>query len=456
MGIGDTFAAAWNSATSAAKSAASAVADGATWAGGKVVDGAKWAGEKVVDGAKWTGEKVVDGAKWTGEKVVEGAKWTGEKVVEGAQWAGGVAKEGTRRAIRGVTDGIYTGLGEGAQLGTDTGKAVKGVYDKAKDLFTDKPPAQPCINCSGKDKDHDGVLVGYKDGKCVPMTEKGEKVTPQDIQNAKNAGYNPSKNPAFDAERPDEKSRNTSQATKDCCAKCTAGKPPRTIFYVNGINTDRTTHCETLKQIGDMTCATVVGVYNATEGMPKDALQTGQDRALIDAAAGGRKGLAHDGRNPAVDTMSDLIVQETRAGRPPEIMAHSQGGAVTSLALYDANNTLKAGPPGTPGLEGTKVTSFGAAAPSWVQGPEYTHYVHVNDFTPINFGIGDHSSAFESGGGNVVTFSGEPGGPFNTKDPDKHIFAHPTKYHGIDDQLYLKMYDQQNKGGDGTCSCGKR
>jgi len=397
----------------------------------------------------------VSGAKYVGGKVVDGAKYAGGKVVEGAQYVGGVAKEGTRRAVRGIADGVYTGVGTDAQTGHDVGKKVRGAYDKAKQVFTGKPPEQPCVACTGKDKDHDGVLVGYKDGKCVPITQKGQKVTPADIAKAKKSGYNPASNSARDPERPDDKSRNTSQATKDCCAKCTAGKPPRTIFYVNGINTTRSTHCETLKQIGDMTCANVVGVYNATEGMPKDALQTSQDRALIDQAADGRKNLAHDGRNPAVDTLSDVLVQETRAGRPPEIMAHSQGGAVTSLGLYSADNRLQAAGNANR-LSGVKVNSYGSAAPRWVDGPNYTHYVHVNDFTPVNFGVGDHPSAAEAGYGKVVTFSGEPGGPFTTNKLDKHIFAHPTKYHGIDDQLYLKMYDQQNKGGSGTCSCGKK
>lgn len=446
MGFGDFLSNAWNSATSAAKSTATSIANGASYVGGKISDGASYVGGKISDGASYVGGKIADGAQWTGDKIVQGAQWTGDMV-----------KEGTRRATRGVTDAIYTGLGTDAQAGYDTGKAVKNAYDKVKSVFTDKPPAQPCIDCANKDKDHDGVLVGYKDGKCVPLTNKGQPVTADDIKNAKRNGYNPVGNAAEDPNNPKDSAKNTSDATKACCSKCTAGKPPRTIFYVNGINTTHTTHCETLKQIGDMTCATVVGIYNATEGMPKDALQTGMDRSLVDQAAGGRTNLAHDGRNPAVDTLSDLLVQETRAGRPPEIMAHSQGGAITSLALYDASNTLKAGPPGTSNsLSGTKVTSFGAASPSWVPGPDYTHYVHVNDFTPMNFGLGDHSSAGENGGGNVVTFSGEPGGPFTTDKLDKHFFASPTKYHGIDDQLYLKMYDQQSKGTGDTCSCGKK
>jgi hypothetical protein len=140
-------------------------------------------------------------------------------------------------------------------------------------------------------------------------------------------------------------------------------------------------------------------------------------------------------------------------------MAHSQGGAVTSLALYDANNTLRAGPPNRPhSLEGVKVSSFGAAAPSWVKGPNYTHYINVNDVTPMAFGLGDRPTPQKAGNGRVVTFSGEPGGPFETKNPDKKILKDATKYHGIDDQMYLKMYNQDHKAlKDGqTCSCGNK
>jgi len=459
MGFGGFLSGLVDSASSAAKSAATSVANGASYVGGKISDGASYVADKTVQGAQYVADKTVQGAQYVADKTVQGAQYVGEKAVQGAQWTADMAKEGARRAVRGTTDAIYTGLGDDANTGYDAGKKVKGAYDKVKSVFSNKPPAQPCIDCANKDKDHDGVLVGYKDGKCVPLTNKGQAITPDDIKNAKRNAYSPVNNPAEDPNNPNDPAKNTSDATKACCSKCTAGKPPRTIFYVNGINTTHTTHCETLKQIGDMTCANVVGIYNATEGMPKDALQTGMDRSLVDQAEGGRKDLAHDGRNPAVDTLSDLLVQETRAGRPPEIMAHSQGGAITSLALYDANNTLKAGPPGTPNsLSGTKVTSFGAAAPSWVQGPEYTHYVHVNDLRRMTVGLGDHSSAAENGNGKVVTFSGEPGGPFTTDKSklDKHFFASPTKYHGIDDQLYLKMYDQQNKGGADTCGCGKK
>jgi hypothetical protein len=187
----------------------------------------------------------------------------------------------------------------------------------------------------------------------------------------------------------------------------------------------------------------------------------------------GRKSLAHDGRNPAVDTLSDLIVMETRENRPPELFAHSQGGAITSLALQDASNTLKAGPSDVPNsLKGVKVTSFGSAAPSWVEGPDYTHYVNVNDLTPMYFGLGDNPSNSAKGGPNAkfVGFSGSRDSkePFATGSKvDKHILPGLDQYHDMDDKMYLKMYEQEQKRiaeekrkldpkADKGCQCGGR
>ncbi|TKD12172.1 hypothetical protein [Polyangium fumosum] len=452
---------AWGAASNAAQKTAGAITGGAKMVGDGIVSGAKAAGNAVVTGAKTVGNAAVTGAKAVGNAAVTGAKAVGNAAVAVKD---GV-KEGVRGATRAVADAGYNAVGAGKDALDSGAKRVSDAYGKAKEYFTGKPPAQPCIACTGKDVDHDGAIFGYVNGKCVPLTQKGQEVTRADIENAKKSGYNPSSptHSAYDPDRPDDPTRNTSQATKDCCAKCTEGKPPRTIFYVNGINTTRTTHCETLKQLGDMTCATVVGVYNATEGFAKDAQQTSKDRRLIREAAAGKKDLTTDGRNPAVNTLSDLVVAERESGRPVEIFAHSQGGAVTSLALYDANNTLKAGSPSpNAGLdENVKVTSFGSAAPQWVSGPKYTHYVHVNDATPMVFGLGDNpqNHAKYAGGGNVVTFSGERGqaADFETngKNLDKHWLPGMTEYHGIDDDLYFKAYQQQNRNTGDTCGCGK-
>jgi len=374
-------------------------------------------------------------------------------------------------------------VGHVHQVGADGANAVGRAYDKAKERFTGKKPEQPCINCTGKDVDHDGCLFGYVNGKCVPLTNKGEPLTPQDIQRAKDAAYDPRNNPAFDPAVANSSGQNgdpprdgntpthTGRDVRSCCENCPNGKD-RTIFYMNGILTNRETHCETLKQIGDMTCAKVVGVYNATEGALGDAPQTLRDRALIDQAKMGRTGLAGDGRNPAVDRMSDLIVNEVRAGRSPELFAHSQGGAGTSLATFDARNRLVAEGMPRSALNNVTITSFGSAAPTWPEeiNPNSRHYVHVNDFTPMNLGVGDYASDAFAGGGKVIKFSGKPTPPlppavpggqarpgvkFATGDDiDRDFFAHPKANHGIDNTTYLQMYQQQNKGSANTCGCG--
>ncbi|MRG91359.1 hypothetical protein [Polyangium spumosum] len=413
-------------------------------------------------------------AKKTAGAITGGAKAIGDGIVSGAKAVGNAAvaikdgiKEGVRSGTRAVADAGYNALGAGKDALDSGAKKVSDAYGKAKEFFTGQPPAQPCIACTGKDVDHDGSLFGYVNGQCKPLTDKGQPVTPDDVAKAKQAGYNPVTNKGDRADKKgaaDEGDYNTSAETSECCKKCNAGKPPRTIFYVNGINTDRDAHCKTLKQIGDMTCATVIGVYNATEGFARDAQQTSKDRRLIREAAAGKKDLTTDGRNPAVNTLSDLVVQEREAGRPVEIFAHSQGGAVTSLALFDANNELKAGSSApNAGLDGNvKVTSFGSAAPQWVQGPDYEHYVHVNDATPMVFGLGDKKSDHDKyANGDVVLFSGERGQKadfaMDGQKLDKNWLPGMTEYHGIDDDLYFKAYNQKQKAdktGD-TCGCGK-
>jgi len=404
---------------------------------------------------------ITSGAKAIGDGISSGVQAVKDGVSAGVE----AVKDGAHAALQTIADKGGNVVAKGIDAYNATSKAVTNAYDKAKEFFTGKPPEQPCIACQGKDIDHDGALFGYVNGECKPLTNKGEPVTRADLDKAKAAGYNPVNNPGDRADKKGEKDEalyNTSDKTKDCCAKCTAGKPPRTIFYVNGISTDRTTHCQTLKQIGDMTCATVIGVYNATEGGLSDAMQTAKDRQLIHAAAGGKKDLTEDGRNPAVNTLSDLVVMERESGQPVEIFAHSQGGAVTSLALYDANNQLKAGSPSpNAGLDSNvKVTSFGSAAPMWVDGPQYNHYVHVNDLTPMTLGLGDRKSYHEKNAGagaQVHTFSGSKDNPapFEFEHPDKGWLHSPTSNHGINDDLYLKAYNQKNKETGDTCGCGK-
>ena len=236
------------------------------------------------------------------------------------------------------------------------------------------------------------------------------------------------------------------------------GSTARTITYVNGIMTSGSDHCKTLHEIKAMTGANVFGVYNATKGSIADTLQTAGDRALINAASEGKgTGTPDEGRNLAVDTLAGLIATETIAGNPPEIWAHSQGGAITSLALIDAKNML--GMTGeSESLAGVKVTSVGSAAPWWPPGPSYTHFVHIDDPVATGLGIGsDKDEAMKRAGNdangnpaNVIIFSGEAGGPYETENPKKG-FISPSS-HFVDDS-YLPMVKQSEaKSGDPSSS----
>jgi hypothetical protein len=236
---------------------------------------------------------------------------------------------------------------------------------------------------------------------------------------------------------------------------CCNAKPPnnKTIFYVNGVTTTRAVHCETLREIANSTCAKVVGIYNATEGFLSDGLQTGGDRQLINRAASGSPPRL-DGRNPAVNTVSDTVYNEVSQGRDVELWAHSQGGAVTSLGLYSANSRLAAdGQPNA--MQGNvKVTSMGSAAPRWVDGPEYEHYVHANDITPVSLGLGSDREAAEQRAGqgaDVHIFTGNQanGWPEAGQPGYDQGLLTPTSNHGVTD-TYVAKRDQTHNG------CGQK
>jgi hypothetical protein len=399
---GDAFKAAWNQATDAARNAAGALATtGAKEKASEVV--AEWAREKYNYAKKKATETVEN---WVNNKTDEVTEWAKEKA---RSIIGAVSRKGIS-ALMHVKEG-YDAIAEKVRAG----------YNKIKSLFGNKDAATPIEKCANNfnslsDKELDGKMIGCcdKEGKCMLVSSKDN-------------GY-------------------LSQ-TSPCPEKRKAGEPPRSIVYVNGIQNTKADHCKTLKAIGDSTCANVVGIYNATEGIGGagyigDAAQTERDRKLIMEAKKGHHPQTHDGRNPAVDTLSDLIVKETKAGNPPEIWAHSQGGAVTSLALYGANNRLKFSGK-KDGLKAVKVNSFGAAAPHWVDGPTYKHYVHVNDFTPITFGLGDDPKSDSKNAGKnaeVIRFYGDITN-LNRDNPEKDWFASPSANHNMID-IYIKAYGQ--------------
>lgn len=424
MGWGDSFSAAWEKATDAAKTAAAAVASGAVSVGRRVLDGSKWVASQTVAAATWMGMETARVARWSAHKAAEGATWVKQE---------GVA--GVRGIMKGVGSPGFGLLGRFDETKQSMADKVNTALDKVRERFGQHKPEQPTVKCPlldpAKDVNLDGTLISYPDGKCAPVTAKSE-AGPDQIAKAEANAY---------------------QSDSPCCqARRAKGEPPRTIVYVNGVQTTKEKHCETLKAIGDLTCAKVYGVYNATAGLNtsgfyRDAVQTSQDRRLIFEANKGRLPQAHDGRNPAVDSLSDLIVTQRKDGKPLELWAHSQGGAITSLALYDAANTLAAVGK-SDALKGVQVKSFGSAAPHWPDDPTYEHYVQVNDATPVLFGLGDDSASDHQRAGvnaKMIRFSGKPSdGQFKTEQLDESIPA-STSNHDIT-ATYLKMEKQEHGG----------
>lgn len=104
--------------------------------------------------------------------------------------------------------------------------------------------------------------------------------------------------------------------------------PASTIVYVNGINTTKDGQFGSLESIAETTGSKVVGIHNATEGMGADLAQCVKDKL-------------DKGTNPAVDTLADTLYTELKAGRDVHVMAHSQGGLITSRALDHVYNRLR-------------------------------------------------------------------------------------------------------------------
>ncbi len=156
-------------------------------------------------------------------------------------------------------------------------------------------------------------------------------------------------------------------------------EPKETILYVNGIQTSKDAQAQSLQSIADQTGARVVGIHNATQGMGKDLLQCVSDKMGV-------------GRNPAVDQLTDVVLAKLEAGESVHLMAHSQGGLITSRALRQVSQKLAA-----QGLSPAEIQTklglihaetFGAAAYSYPDGPKYEHYVNQADPVPRMAGLG--------------------------------------------------------------------
>ncbi|SEU20336.1 hypothetical protein [Stigmatella erecta] len=171
-----------------------------------------------------------------------------------------------------------------------------------------------------------------------------------------------------------------------------------TVLYVNGINTTKDAQANSLQAIADTTGARVIGIHNATEGMGADLAQCVKDKL-------------DKGTNPAVDTLADTLYNEIKAGRNVHLMAHSQGGLISSRALGDVYNRLRvedgmSQADAQQAMSRINVETFGAAATRYPDGPNYVHYVNRGDPVPGLFGLGPVPDAWnpvaDGGKGSVV------------------------------------------------------
>jgi hypothetical protein len=443
-GWGDKFDEAWSAASEVGRKAAADVAVGSVLVGPTPLRRL----DAVRGGIKWVSHVGVHGAQWAARKAQEASHWAATQAKRAESWAARKAKQGVRSGLKSAAEKVFSGasVAQDAWRGATApvkrvAQTVSDVIDRVSTKFGRKKLRSSAHSCPAgrpaRDVDFDGSIVGSG---CIPLSHKGDEVTKDILAKAESS--------AVASESP-------------CCKKKRArGEASGTIVYVNGINTTKAEHCQSLRAIAEQTCKKVYGVYNATEE-PKigsfslaDAVQTSKDRRLIRQAQDGKLPKSADGRNPAVDTLTMLIDAKGRAGEPLEVWAHSQGGAVTSLALYGAKRMGSVQGRKDP-LGHVSVKSYGAAAPSWVAGPRYEHYVHVNDATPVLYGLGDDPDFDETHAGKnarVIRFSGEPQNRLaevnGDQSDDAHFIPHPSKYHKFDGtgNAYLQMHRVEHGG----------
>ena len=164
--------------------------------------------------------------------------------------------------------------------------------------------------------------------------------------------------------------------------------PDHKVIYVNGIMTPIGSQFETMKEIANTTGYSVVGVHNSTQGIVDDLNECFNDKFVKD-------------NNLAARSLAKVVLGEVMSGKPVHLMAHSQGGIITSRALNDvyyqlmkngeskgmnrhqaeqfAENRLR---------ETVRVETFGSAADSYPNGPQYVHYINSADSVPMQCGLG--------------------------------------------------------------------
>lgn len=387
----------------------------------------RWAADKALE----LGQAAVDTAKTAANAVVDTTKAVANAVDHAARDA---VRETIHRGadkgsdLVGAVSETYQGAKGAAVAGAkQIGKAVNSI---AKTFGMDPPVsiAEPCPACEALGEAPDGSLM-------VPS-----EACPADAIPVSPGGTAAALSKAKAASR---------ASTKKCCESKPDSEKNRMIIYVNGINTTPDRHCKTLKMLQDMTCGKVIGVLNRSEGAVTDIVRTNDARQRIKREIGNAPASDYAGFTPAVKTMKDVMTLQAVEGGQTTVFAHSEGGAITSLAAIRAKAALAKG--NRPEAIGNlNIVSMGAAAPAWPDGPSYTHYIHVQDIVPNAVGLGDSASR-PGNGAKMVYFGGRDGQYENIGPGDKKPYLPITPKINIiadhfADYSYLPYINQQGGG----------
>ncbi|MEM7675496.1 MAG: hypothetical protein AAF449_05780 [Myxococcota bacterium] len=158
------------------------------------------------------------------------------------------------------------------------------------------------------------------------------------------------------------------------------------LIHVNGILTKAAEQLHSMKKLanglaGGVAQAEVRGVHSGTEGFIGDILQAVTDKTDI-------------GRNRAIETLKNKVLDRVLAGEPANLVVHSHGSITASRALKEAKAslTLEYGYSRQEAeslLDATvRVVTTGNAQWKYPDGPQYRHMVNVKDGVATSFGLG--------------------------------------------------------------------
>ena len=148
--------------------------------------------------------------------------------------------------------------------------------------------------------------------------------------------------------------------------------PPPTTYFVNGINT-LPQGVLSAGKLAARTGTQVVPIYNATEGMGPDVVQTAKDRLDI-------------GTNKAAETLTRRISEDLGNGYKVNVVGYSQGSAIVSRVLHDVSDQLPA-TSREQRMSQINMLGIGGAGKSFPPGPQYNFYVNKQDIVPNYLGV---------------------------------------------------------------------